>query len=113
MLVSSTGGLLFVFYRNSAFLALFLILIFSFFYLDVKIKKSIYYPAVLTLFTVLFLFAANFIFAINTQSLNTYSAFGNKYKNDKEFFYILKKHPAFGEFIASKFYKEYVELHQS
>ena len=46
----------------------------------------------------------------NKQSSNIYSAFGNKYKNDKEFFQILKNHPAFGELIASKFYKEYVDL---
>ncbi len=48
----------------------------------------------------------------NKQSSNTYSAFGNKYKNDKEFFEILNNHPAFGEFIALKFYKEYVDLNK-
>ena len=44
------------------------------------------------------------------KSTENYSAFGRKYKNDKEFFEILKKHPSFGEFIAKKFYNEYVEL---
>ncbi len=43
-------------------------------------------------------------------SIETYSAFGKKYKNDNEFFEILKNHPSFGEFIAKKFYREYVEL---
>ncbi len=43
-------------------------------------------------------------------STENYSAFGKKYKNDKEFFEILRAHPSFGEFIAKKFYKEYVEL---
>ena len=43
-------------------------------------------------------------------SAENYSAFGKKFKNDEDFFEILKKHPSFGEFIAKKFYKEYVEL---
>ena len=46
----------------------------------------------------------------NKQSSNLYSAFGKNYKNNKEFFENLKNHPAFGEFIALKFYKEYVDL---
>ena len=46
----------------------------------------------------------------NKQSTNIYSAFGKKYKNNEEFFQILKNHPAFGEFIASKLYKEYIDL---
>ena len=46
----------------------------------------------------------------NKQSSNLYSAFGKNYKNNKEFFENLKNHPAFGEFIALKFYKEYVNL---
>ncbi len=46
----------------------------------------------------------------NKQSSHEYSAFGKKYKNDEEFFEILKNHPAFGEYIALKFYKEYVDL---
>ena len=44
------------------------------------------------------------------QSTEKYSAFGKNYKNNKDFFSILKNHPSFGEFIAKKFYKEYVEL---
>ncbi len=43
-------------------------------------------------------------------SIRNYSAFGKKYKNDQEFFELLKNHPSFGEFIAKKFYMEYVEL---
>ena len=45
-------------------------------------------------------------------STEVYSAFGKKYKNDKDFFKLLKNHPSFGEFIAKKFYKEYVELEE-
>ena len=45
-------------------------------------------------------------------STENYSAFGKKYKNDQEFFELLKNHPSFGEFIAKKFYKEYVELEE-
>ena len=44
------------------------------------------------------------------QSAETYTAFGKKYKNDEEFFKILTNHPSFGEYIALKFYKEYVDL---
>ena len=49
MLVSSTGGLLFVFNRNYAFLALVSIIIMSLFYIRIRIKKSIYYSSFLTL----------------------------------------------------------------
>ncbi len=44
------------------------------------------------------------------QSNEKYSAFGKTYENNKDFLLILKNHPSFGEFIAKKFYKEYVEL---
>ena len=44
------------------------------------------------------------------QSTETYTAFGKKYKNDEEFFKILTNHPSFGEYIALKFYQEYVDL---
>lgn len=43
------------------------------------------------------------------QSGKTFSAFGKNYKNEIEFFKILLTHPAFGEYIAKKFYNEYVE----
>ncbi len=46
------------------------------------------------------------------RSTENYSAFGKKYKNDNEFFKLLKNHPSFGEFIAKKFYWEYVELEE-
>ena len=76
MLVSSTGGLLFVFNRNSAFLLFASIIIFSLFYIGNGIKRSIYYSSFITLIVVLALFVINFIFAINPQSLNKYSFFG-------------------------------------
>jgi len=76
MLVSSTGGLLFVFNRNSAFLLFASIIIFSLFYIGKGIKRSIYYSSFITLIVVLALFIINFIFAINPQSLNKYSFFG-------------------------------------
>ena len=44
------------------------------------------------------------------QSTETYTAFGKKYKNDEDFLKVLTNHPSFGEFIALKFYKEYVDL---
>ena len=39
-----------------------------------------------------------------------FSAFGKKYSNIEEFMELISKHPSFGEFIARKFYAEYVEL---
>ncbi len=45
-------------------------------------------------------------------STKKYSAFGKKYKSDREFIELLKNHPSFGEFIAKKFYREYVELEE-
>ena len=44
------------------------------------------------------------------MSKGTFSAFGKKYSNIEEFMELISKHPSFGEFIARKFYAEYVEL---
>lgn len=43
-------------------------------------------------------------------SKGVFSAFGKKYHNIREFIELVSNHPAFGEFIARKFYTEYVEL---
>ena len=42
----------------------------------------------------------------------TFSAFGKKYSNVEEFIDLISEHPSFGEFIARKFYAEYVELEE-
>ena len=76
MLVSSTGGLLFVYNRNEAFLTFFLIIVFALFYIGNKVKKTAYYSALLALCVILLLFIINFIFAINPQSLTKYTFFG-------------------------------------
>jgi len=76
MLVSSTGGLLFVFNRNFAFLMLASIIIISLFYLRISIKRSIYYSSFLALLVIGVLFAINYVFAINPQSLTKYIFFG-------------------------------------
>ena len=76
MLVSSAGGLLFVFNRNFSFLMLASIILFSLFYIGKMIKKSTFYSSFLAFLTVLALFAINFVFAINPQSLTKYSFFG-------------------------------------
>ena len=76
MLVSSTGGLLFVFNRNFAFLALASIIIISLFYLRIRIKQSTYYSSFLALLVIGILFAINYVFAINPQSLTKYIFFG-------------------------------------
>ena len=75
MLVSSTGGLLFVFNRNIAFLTLVVLIILSLLFIGKKIKKSIFFSSFLALLVVLVLFAINFVFAINPQSLTKYSFF--------------------------------------
>ena len=76
MLVSSTGGLLFVFNRNLAFLTLASIIIISLFYLRIRIKQSTYYSSFLALLVIGILFAINYVFAINPQSLTKYIFFG-------------------------------------
>ena len=76
MLVSSTGGLLFVYNRNQAFLVLFLIIVFALIYIGKKIKKTAYYSSLLALCVILLLFLINFIFAINPQSITKYTFFG-------------------------------------
>jgi hypothetical protein len=76
MLVSSTGGLLFVFNRNLASLIFVIIIIFGLFLIGKQIKKSVFYSSFLALFVVLALFVINFIYAINPQSLTKYSFFG-------------------------------------
>lgn len=76
MLVSSTGGLLFVFNRNYAFLALVSIIIMSLFYIRIRIKKSIYYSSFLALLIIGALFTINYVTAINPQSLTKYIFFG-------------------------------------
>ena len=43
-------------------------------------------------------------------SKGDFSAFGEKYSNIEEFIELISNHPSFGEFIARKFYAEYVEL---
>ena len=76
MLVSSTGGLLFVFNRNLSFLVLVLTIIFSLIYMRKGLKKSTYYSSCLAFMCVAGLFVINFMFAINPQSLIKYFFFG-------------------------------------
>ena len=76
MLISSTGGLIFVFNRNFSFLAFFLIILFSLFFLQNKIKKTNFHSSLLVILFVSSLFAINYIFAINPQSLTKYLFFG-------------------------------------
>ncbi len=76
MLISSTGGLLFVFNRNNSFLIFASLIIFSFFYIGKGLKKSVYYSSLVTFFVVLLLFGINFLSATNPQSLTKYTFFG-------------------------------------
>ena len=76
MLVSSAGGLLFVFNRNPAFLVLVSIVIFSLFFLQHRIKSTTFYSSLLVLIVLFSLFSINYTFAINLQSLTKYLFFG-------------------------------------
>ena len=76
MLVSSTGGLLFVFNRNLSFLVLALLIICSLLYIGKGIKKSIFYSSCITFLVVFSLFLINFFFSINPQSIDKYAFFG-------------------------------------
>ena len=76
MLVSSAGGLLFVFNRNPAFLVLISIVIFSLFFLQHRIKNKTFYSSLLALIVLFSFFALNYTFAINLQSLTKYLFFG-------------------------------------
>jgi hypothetical protein len=76
MLVSSAGGLLFVFNRNLAFLILFSTVISSLFFLQHRIKNTTFYSSLLVLFVLFSLFAINFTLATNLQSLRQYLFFG-------------------------------------
>ena len=76
MLISSTGGLLFVFNRNIAFLIFTLIIVTGLFVIGKGIKRSVYYSSLLVFIAVMFLFIINFICAINPQSITKYTFFG-------------------------------------
>ena len=73
LLVSSTGGLIFVFNRNVSYLFLFFTVLFGFFYVGKGLKKSNYYSALLSFTTLFVLFFCNYFFATNFQSLTKYS----------------------------------------
>ena len=76
MLVSSAGGILFVFNRNPAFLVLISIVIFSLFFLQHRIKNKTFYSSLLVLIVLFSLFAINYTLAVNLQSLTKYLFFG-------------------------------------
>ena len=76
MIISSTGGLLFVFNRNFAFLGLVSTIFFSLFFLKHRIKNTNFYSSLLVLLVLFSLFAINFTFATNLQSIKKYLFFG-------------------------------------
>lgn len=76
MLVSSTGGLLFVFNRNLSYLVFSLIIICSFFLIEKRIKSVNFYSSLLAFASVTFLLIINFFVAeIQPQSVTKYSFF--------------------------------------
>lgn len=76
LLISSTGGLLFVYNRNLSFLIFAVLLLAGFFYLSRSIKKEMFYSVLLSFISILFLFFLNFIFAPNPQSITKFAFFG-------------------------------------
>ena len=57
----------------------------------------------------LIMYQRNFNILFSKKFLENF-LLGREYKTLDQFFNILKNHPAFGEFIAKKFYNEFVEL---
>lgn len=73
LLISSTGGLIFVFNRNESYLFLFCTVLFGFFYFGKGLKKSNYYSAILSFVSLFILFFCNYVLATNFQSLTKYT----------------------------------------
>ena len=72
LLILSTGGLLFVFNRNFVSIIFFVLLFFTIFFLGKKLKKSLFYSSLFTIFSCVFLGVINYNFAIVEQTLNKY-----------------------------------------
>ena len=76
MLLSSTGGLLFVFNRNLSFLLFSLFIICSFFLISKGLKSKNFYSSLLAFCTVIVLFIINFFIAeVQPQSLTKLKTF--------------------------------------
>ena len=73
LLILSSGGLLFVFNRNLCYAIFLGALLLAVLFSKDKLKTREVYSALLTSFTILFLFYLNYIFAISTQTINKYA----------------------------------------
>lgn len=73
LLILSSGGLLFVFNRNICYAIFLGALLLAVLFSKDKLKTREVYSALLTSFTILFLFYINYIFAISTQTINKYA----------------------------------------
>jgi len=73
LLILSSGGLLFVFNRNICYAIFLGALLLAVLFSKDKLKTREVYSALLTSFTILFLFYLNYIFAISTQTINKYA----------------------------------------
>ena len=73
LLILSSGGLLFVFNRNICYAIFLGTLLLAVLFSKDKLKTREVYSALLTSFTILFLFYINYIFAISTQTINKYA----------------------------------------
>ena len=72
LLIFSSGGLLFVFNRNTCYLIFLGLLVFSFIFIGKSLKSSVINAALLTLFSIVILFSINYFYAITEQSINKY-----------------------------------------
>ncbi len=73
LLILSSGGLLFVFNRNICYAIFLGALLLAVLFSKDKLKTREVYSALVTSFTILFLFYINYIFAISTQTINKYA----------------------------------------
>ena len=72
MLVMSSGGLLFVFNRNTMFALFFIFIFIAIFFASKKINKNIFNALLVTCILVILLFWINYSWAISEQSINKY-----------------------------------------
>ena len=72
-LVFSTGGLLFVYNRNTASIFLFVLLVCILSFFGKKIKRNFFNASLIAFVSISVLFIINYLFAISEQSINKYA----------------------------------------
>jgi len=72
MLIMSTGGLLFVFNRNTMYILFISLIIFALLFTYKSIKKNLFYSFIITWVLLIVLFLINYYFAFSSQDQNKY-----------------------------------------